>query len=192
MPAKINDVMIRDVKSINAKESILEAAQTMNQHEISSLIVTQRGKPVGIITERDILKRVVAEKRKPEFTKTCDVMSKPLITIRPNSSILRAIRLMVKQNIKKLVVTDFGRLVGILSLTDLLPIWDKLQQKGQLPIKKIPRHVKKTFELYCDPIRQIRKKCPLTIGGGASISCIGPKCMWFVGDKCVFLNFAKA
>lgn len=192
MPAKIIDIMIRDVKAIETKESILAAAQAMNHHEISSLIVTQRSKPVGIITERDILKRVVAEKRLPESTNTGDIMSKPLVTIRPSSTILRAIQLMVKKNIKKLVVTDSDHLVGILSLTDILPLWEKLQQKGQLSINKIPKHMKKTFELYTDPVRQIRKKCPLTISGGGSISCIGPKCMWFVKEKCVFMNLAKA
>ena len=89
-------------------------------------------------------------------------------------------------------ITQFSNLVGILSLTDILPLWEKLQQKGHSSINKIPKHMKKTFELYTDPVRQIRKKCPLTISGGGSISCIGPKCMWFVKGRCVFMNLVKA
>jgi CBS domain-containing protein len=192
MQNKIRDVMIQDVKVIDARETILKTAQMMNQHEISSLIVIKKDKPVGIITERDILKRVVAEKRKPEVTKANDVMTKPLITVKPNSSITKAIRLMIRQNVKKLVVTDSDNLLGILSLTDLLPVWDKIQQKNKISLNKVPKHMKKTFELYYDPVRQIRKRCPLTISGGTSISCIGQKCMWFVDERCVFLNLAKA
>ena len=92
---------------------------------------------------------------------------------------------------KKLgVTTRTNRLVGVLSLTDLMPIIDAQQSKSKIPLEKIPKRMKKAFEIYYDPIRQIRKRCPLTMSGGSSISCIGSKCMWYVEDRCVFLNLA--
>ena len=191
MPTKVKDIMTRDVKTIGVEESILTAARIMNRYEISSIIAVEKGDPAGIVTERDILKRVIAQRKNPETTTISAIMSTPLTTIKSSTLVTKALRKMVKKNIKKLVVTTrTNRLVGILSLTDLMPIIDAQQSKSEIPIEKIPKRMKKAFEIYYDPIRQIRKRCPFTMSGGSSISCIGLKCMWYVGDRCVFLNLA--
>jgi signal-transduction protein with cAMP-binding, CBS, and nucleotidyltransferase domain len=183
--------MTRNVRTIGVEESILDAARIMNRYEISSIIAVENGNPAGIVTERDILKRVIARRKNPETTTISAVMSTPLTTINSSTSASRALRKMVKNNIKKLgVTTRTNRLVGVLSLTDLMPIIDAQQSKSKIPLEKIPKRMKKAFEIYYDPIRQIRKRCPLTMSGGSSISCIGSKCMWYVGDRCVFLNLA--
>ena len=188
---KVKDVMIRDVKTANAKHTVLKAAEIMNRHEIGCIIVNENRNSVGILTERDILKRVVSQRKDPAKVKVCEVMSEPLVTVRPQVTIAHAARVMVKQKIKKLAVTNDGHLVGVLSLTDLIPLLEKEMSLGKLSWKSAPKRVKKIFQIYYDPIRQIRKNCPLTMLGGMAISCLGSKCMWFVTDRCVFLSLVE-
>lgn len=191
MSIKVQDVMIRDVKTANTEDTVLKAAEIMNRYEIGCVIVTGNVNPVGILTERDILKRVVFNRKDPGTTKLCEVMSKPIVTIKPHITITRATRIMIKQKIKKLAVTNAGHLVGVLSLTDLIPLLETQKPINKLSLKEAPKRVKKIFEIYYDPIRQLRKKCPLTMVGGTSISCIGSKCMWYVKEKCIFLNLVE-
>jgi signal-transduction protein with cAMP-binding, CBS, and nucleotidyltransferase domain len=114
-------------------------------------------------------------------------MTRPLITIEPNLSIMSAIRIMIKKNIKKLAVVKAGHLVGVLSLLDLVP----LLETQNLSLKGVPKHVKRIFSIYYDPKQQLRKNCPLTMVRGMTISCLGSKCMWYVADKCVIINLAE-
>lgn len=187
MSTKVKDIMIRNVKTASTEDTVLKAAEIMNQHEIGCVIVTEDEKPVGILTERDILKRVVYKRKDPAKAKVREVMSNPLITVKSTMAIMRALQIMIKQKIKKLAVTNGDQLVGVLSLTDLVP----LLQTKKLSLKDAPNHVKKVFEIYYDPIRRRRKNCPLTMSRGMAISCTGPKCMWYVSDKCIFLSLAE-
>ncbi len=187
MPTEIRDIMIQDVKTASIEDTVLRAAEIMNRNEIGCIIVTDDGKPAGILTERDILKRVVFKRRDPEKTRVCEVMSKPLVTVKPHITITRAAQIMIKAKIKKLAVTNADHLVGILSLTDLMP----LLESQKVSLKGAPKRVKKIFEIYYDPKRQIRKNCPLTMGRGMAVACLASKCMWYVTDRCVFLNLAE-
>lgn len=188
MQTKVKDVMIREVKTANTQDTVLKAAEIMNQHEIGCIIVTENGNPVGILTERDILKRVVFKRKDPAKTRAIEVMSKPLVTVKSHVTITRATRIMVKQKIKKLAVTNAGHLVGILSLTDLIPLLETEKSIDKISLKDAPKRMKRVFEIYYDPKRQIRKKCPFTMGGGMSVSCIGSKCMWYVNERCVITS----
>ena len=187
MSTKVEAVMVRNVKTAETEDTVLKAAEIMNKHEIGCVIAVQKKKPVGILTERDILKRVVFKRKDPAKTKVREVMSKPLITIKPNASIKGAIRKIIKENIKKLAVKNADDLVGILSLTDLVPFLET----QNVSLKNAPKRVKKVFTIYYDPQRQLRKNCPLTMARGMAISCLGMKCMWYVTDRCVFLNLIE-
>jgi len=187
-PRKVEDIMTRDVKTAKTEDTVLRVAGVMNKHEIGCVIITENEKPVGILTERDILKRVVLKRKDPVETAVGEVMSKPLVTVRPQTPVSRAARKMIKSKIKKLIVTHYNSLLGILSLTDLVPLLETENMIDSLPLKDAPKSVRKVFEIYTDPIRQIRKKCPLTLMGGASISCIGPKCMWYINERCAMLG----
>lgn len=187
-PRKVEDIMTRDVKTAKTEDTVLRVADVMNKYEIGCVIVTENEKPVGILTERDILKRVVLKRKDPVETAVGEVMSKPLVTVRPQTPVSRAARKMIKSKIKKLIVTHYNSLLGILSLTDLVPLLETENMIDSLPLKDAPKSVRKVFEIYTDPIRQIRKKCPLTLMGGASISCIGPKCMWYINERCAMLG----
>lgn len=184
---KVEAIMIRDVKTAKIDDVVLRAAEIMNKYEIGCIIVTEKEKPVGILTERDIMKRVVYQKKDPAKTKICEVMSQPLIAVKPSSSIKSALKIILNKNVKKLAVENNGHLVGVISLTDLVP----LLELEDFSLKDAPKHVRKIFSIYYDPKRQIRKNCPLTMASGMAISCLGLKCMWYVTDRCVFLNLVE-
>ena len=120
--------MIRDVVSISPDESVEDAARIMAEHGISSLIVTSNGELHGIITEKDILSRVVAKGLRPAEARVIDVMSPSLITITPETPLEEANRIMVERKIKKLPVieSEGHRLLGILSVTDFARLQPRL------------------------------------------------------------------
>ncbi|MCS7095625.1 MAG: CBS domain-containing protein [Candidatus Bathyarchaeota archaeon] len=117
----VRDVMTKDVKVVRPDTSIKEVVATMNRFDIGSIVVVQGDRPVGIITERDILRRIVEPCMAPETLTARYVMSSPVITIDENASVDEAARLMVKKGVKKLLVTrNNDQLVGILTLTDIV------------------------------------------------------------------------
>ena len=117
----VNDVMSKNVLMINESTSLQEAAQNMKKLNIGCVIVTDEGKPVGIVTERDFVTKVVAEGR-PLFTEIYEVMSSPLITISPEETIWEASEMMKEKRIHKLPVKENGQIVGIVTTTDIVKI----------------------------------------------------------------------
>jgi len=120
MKLKVEDVMVEDVVTISADATVLQAAKLMNKNEIGCLVVKRKGRAVGILTERDLLKRIVSKSRDPRKTKVREIMTKPLIAGDPDMDIEDATRLMFDNKIKKLPVLEDGRLVGLVTLTDLV------------------------------------------------------------------------
>lgn len=116
---KIEDVMIESVVTVDVDSSVMKAVKIMNEHEIGCLVVTRRGRAVGIITERDLLVRVIGKSRSPGKTKVREIMTKPLIAGQPEMDLEDATRLMFQKKIKKLPVVDHGRLLGLITLTDV-------------------------------------------------------------------------
>ncbi|MCX8202363.1 MAG: CBS domain-containing protein [Candidatus Micrarchaeota archaeon] len=127
-------VMQKGVVVLESSKSALDAAKTMEKNKIGSIIVVEKGKAVGIVTERDLVRRVIAAKKKPTV-KLKQILSSPLRVARPEQDIQEAVLAMKKYKIKKLaVVDDKGRLVGIVTDTDItraLPgMIDILQEIG--------------------------------------------------------------
>ncbi len=116
----VRDIMSRDVVVISEEQSALEAAKLMRDRDVGSVIVVSNGKPVGIITERDLVIRVLAKGMSPESVKARDVMSTPLEFVDPNVEITEAARRMAKRNIRRLAVMEKGELVGIITSKDIL------------------------------------------------------------------------
>jgi CBS domain-containing protein len=116
----VRDVMSKDVKVVRPDSSVREVVATMNKFDIGSIIVVQGDRPVGIITERDILRRIVEPCLAPETLTARQVMSSPVLTIKETASIDEAAKLMVKRNVKKLPVLDNQKLVGIITFTDIV------------------------------------------------------------------------
>jgi CBS domain-containing protein len=147
---KVEDVMVREVITIDEKMTVKEAAEVMNKFEIGSLIALSRGKATGIITERDLLKRVVAEAKDAKKTKVSDVMSSPLVVVEPDKELEDAVKLMFQMKIKKLPVVDGKRLVGLISLTDVARFQPEvIKLLKQLARKHTaPKSMKKVMEYY--------------------------------------------
>jgi len=117
----VRDVMSKSVRVVRPDSSVKEVVATMNKFDIGSIVVVQGERPVGIITERDILRRIVEPCLAPETLTARQVMSSPVITIDENTSIDEAARLMAKKGVKKLLVTrNNDQLVGILTFTDIV------------------------------------------------------------------------
>ena len=120
MSLQVKDVMVTNLITIDASASVKQAAELMDKHDIGCLIIINYGNPVGIITERDLMRRVLLKKRDLDKTEVGNIMSAPLITAQPQTDIRDAVRLMNERRIKKLPVMDNGQLVGLVSLTDIM------------------------------------------------------------------------
>ena len=119
----VRDLLARksgEVISIAPSDSALHAAQTMNQHGIGGLVVMDHGALQGVFTERDILRRVVAAGRDPQSTPVREVMTAPVITCLPDTSVEECGAIMSGKRIRHLPVTDDRGLVGLVTSGDLL------------------------------------------------------------------------
>jgi CBS domain-containing protein len=113
----VKSLMTKRVLTIESKETVLEGAKLMSQKEVGDLIVVDNEMPVGIVTERDFVRRIMA-RGKAFDTKISDVMSSPLVTISPDASVKGAARKMVKHRIRRLPVLKEHKLVGIIVVSD--------------------------------------------------------------------------
>jgi CBS domain-containing protein len=110
----------RELITVDEGGSVLEAARLMVQNNRGSVLATRSGEPVGILTERDILKKVVAKSLDPSTTKVKDVMTSPPITVDYNMPLREAIDLMVRKGLRRMLVTQNDRIVGIFTMRDIL------------------------------------------------------------------------
>ena len=149
MSLKVEDVMVKEVITVDGESTVKEAADIMNRFEIGCLIVTKDGKAVGILTERDLLKRVVSRTKNPQKTKVKTVMSKPLIVVEPDMELEEAAKLMFKLKIKKLPVVENGRLMGLVTLTDLARFQPQMIRiLKKLSEKMAPKRMQKVVDYY--------------------------------------------
>ncbi len=122
------EVLVRDIMSrppITAKEtdSVMAVSKTMARHNIGCVIIVDKtGKPIGIITERDIVQRVAAKNMLPSDVKIADTMSKPVISISPGIRVNDAAKRMNTSKIRRLAVIEDGKLVGVLTMKDILEV----------------------------------------------------------------------
>ena len=116
----VRDVMAKNVKTVKTDDTVHAAVQKMNKFDIGSVIVTASGRPVGIITETNILRRIVGPRMDPATVWAKDIMTSPLITIDPNADLAEAAKIMAHNNINRLPVKDGDKLVGLLSSTDIV------------------------------------------------------------------------
>ena len=118
MPS-VKDIMTKNVISISVDNSVLEAAEIMSSNQLGCLVIINRELPIGIVTERDIVRRVVAKKL-PLDTKISEIMSQSLITVDADASLKEAARLMSSNKIRRLPVLKQNKLVGIVVASDFV------------------------------------------------------------------------
>jgi len=114
---KIRDIMTKNVESCSLLDNVYEVALKMKELNVGAIPILDQDKIVGMITDRDIVIRGVAEKH-PGSSKVEDIMSKQLITVTPDSTSKEAAKLMAEHQIRRLPVVEEGKLVGIVSLGD--------------------------------------------------------------------------
>ena len=130
MSLSVQDVMVREVLTIDAAQNTKNAARLMSKFGVSSLIVSSDADIVGIVTERDIIVRVVSSGQDPEKVTIREIMSEPIIIVKPETPLDEAIKIMFRERIKKLPVMcredERMKLVGILSITDVARLQPRL------------------------------------------------------------------
>jgi len=143
--------MVEGVVTIDADATVMKAVELMNKNEIGCLIVIRRGRAVGIITERDLLKRVIAKSKNPKKTRVREIMTKPLVAGQPEMDLEEATRLMFKMKIKKLPILEpDGKLLGLITLTDVA----RYQPQMMRILKKLsartlaPKRMQKVVDYY--------------------------------------------
>jgi len=123
----VKDAMSSPVISVDEDASVLEAARLMREHRIGGVVVVDSsGKPVGVVTERDVVVHVAAEDAKPSQFKAGDVMTKGLPTIEAEATLVDAARMMSRLNVRRLGVMYRGKLVGIITSRDILSVTPEL------------------------------------------------------------------
>ena len=116
----VRDIMSKDVKVVQPNSRVREVVANMNKFNIGSIVVVQGEKPVGVISERDILRRVVEPCLSPEALTARQVMTSPALTINETASIEEAAKLMAKKKVRKIPVMNEQKLVGIVTFTDIV------------------------------------------------------------------------
>ncbi|MCJ7561252.1 CBS domain-containing protein [Candidatus Bathyarchaeota archaeon] len=119
---KIEQAMIKSVVTLQEDVSAYEAVKLMNENRIGCLVVLQYGQVVGIVTERDMLERVLEKCKNPKETKVTEIMTKRVIVGKPSMQLDEAAKLMFENRVKKLPIVDGNHLVGLVTLTDLARI----------------------------------------------------------------------
>lgn len=115
----VSSIMAKDIVTVAADAPLTHAVKTMVEKNIGSVLVTEEGSMVGIVTERDILRKLVQES--PYTTlKVGDVMSSPLVTIEGDAAIGEAADRMAERNIRRLLVTEKGEIRGIITERDII------------------------------------------------------------------------
>jgi len=133
---KAREVMTSPVITVQSEVSVMDAIEVMVQEEIGSVVVLDDGEPVGILTRRDIMNRVVKANLPLSQTRVKEVMFKPLITINPGEPITTAVRRMQQLEVTRLVVMEKGQLRGILTQTDIRLKFSRGYHSHRLLVKK--------------------------------------------------------
>jgi CBS domain-containing protein len=115
----VRDVMSSQPRAVSASATVVEAAEVMRREDIGALMVVDEGRGIGILTDRDIVVRVVAVSQDPSQARVADVCSRELTTVAPDDSVSQAVRLMREKAIRRLPVMAGGEVVGMLTMGDI-------------------------------------------------------------------------
>ena len=133
---KLEDVMTKNVITVGERATVKTLVELMNKHDIECLIVTRRKKPVGIVTPKDVMKRVLLSPKNTKKTKVNDIlmrkvseiMSKPLIVGKAQTELRDGVRLMTERKIKKLPIVENDHLLGLVTYTNIIRSTRYLEQ----------------------------------------------------------------
>jgi CBS domain-containing protein len=121
----------RHVYTASPRTSVQQAVREMNEKGVGALLVVDEGEPVGIFTERDVLRRVVDEGRDPHSTALQSVMTRDLVVVEPTTSVEQAMAIMTRKRCRHLPVIERGRVAGMVSIGDLTR-WVSINQEVEI------------------------------------------------------------
>lgn len=116
----VKDIMSANVVTMPPDASVFEVSKSMSEMDISSVIIIDKERPVGIITEADIVRRVIAEEKDTKTTTAAEIMTSPIIHVEPGTGLTDAMRVMAKSNIRRVAVLKNNSLAGIITSRDIL------------------------------------------------------------------------
>ena len=117
--AQVRDIMEKNVITIPLDKTVLDAAKLLKEKKISFLVIVRDEKPLGIITERDIVRKIAAEDKTASSIKLENIMSAKFRWVEPSTTVDSAVQKMINNNIRRLVVLENEKLVGVITQTDL-------------------------------------------------------------------------
>jgi CBS domain-containing protein len=151
---EVKDVMSSPVVTVREDDNVTKVAKTMTRKGIGSVIVVdKKRKPLGMITEKDVVRRVAAKGLHPNKIKAGKIMSKPLRTVEPTLDVREAARKMKQAKVKRFAVMEAGKLAGIVTGTDIVDITpaliDVMEEKSKIRPLTEPREAS-ALAGYCD------------------------------------------
>ena len=124
---QIRDIMQKNIITIEKDQTILQTARLMKENDISFVVIVENGNPVGVLSERDFVQKFCINNKKPDEIKISEIMSYKFRWVEPTTEIEDAIQKMLNNNIRRLLVLDNQKLVGVITQTDLVSyLRDKL------------------------------------------------------------------
>ncbi len=116
---QLRDIMIKNVVTIDRDKNAQDVARSMAEHGIGSLVVVSDGKPIGIVTERDLVRKVCTKDIVTSKIPISDIMSSPVISAEPDMPIETAVQRMFNNKIRRLVILESDKIIGIVTVSDL-------------------------------------------------------------------------
>jgi CBS domain-containing protein len=138
MGKSVKDAMTPDVRTVTPAQSLTDIALLMKQEDVGSVPVVDGGRLIGMVTDRDIVVRGIADGSDPRSIQAGDIASRDLVTVRPDDALDDALRLMAQHQVRRLPVVEDGELVGVVAQADVAHE-AKDKAVGQV-IEEISRH----------------------------------------------------
>ena len=141
---KLRDIMVSPVITTKKNAKISEAASTMCANNLGSLVVVDNNeKPVGMVTERDMLRKIIMTSKNPKQTDVSQIMSSPLVTGDPDMDVEYAAKFMLQKDIKRLPIVEEGKMIGIVTFTDIMKAQPQIMIALERSLEKLPKRFRK-------------------------------------------------
>ena len=153
MAVQVKDIMSSPVLSIDIKKTALDAAKLMRKHRKGFLIILEKNRPIGVVSDSDLIDEVICKNRKGDKIKIQNFMHEPVITVDPDDDILTASRKMKENGVHRLPVVSNGRVAGVISLTDIAKTSPEMLDllEYRLKMKEQPFEIKEKITVgICD------------------------------------------
>jgi len=125
----VKDYMRKEVLTVDRDMTALEAVKLMKEKRSDYVMVLEKGRPIGIVTEEDLVEKILAEERDPRETKVYEIMSQPLVTIDPDAGLSEAAEIMGNKDIRKLPVVKDGIIYGMITSREIAKYFNKYIDK---------------------------------------------------------------